>query len=126
MKTILVDAFNTLVKPEWLNKEMLQLLETYKNTKYILTNADEKAQKELGLINLPYEMFTMSFTPLKSDPSYFKTFLKEKNLDISDVVYFEHNADAVKSAESLWIKTHHYDHEKQDLKSLEQFLNENL
>jgi len=80
MKTILVDAYNTLVTDDGIFMEMHILLEKFSNKKIILTNADEEKQKELGLINLPYEMFTQSFNPLKTDSQYYKNFLEEYNL----------------------------------------------
>lgn len=126
MKTILVDAYRTFVTDDWINTEMQNLLDSYSNKKIILTNADEDKQKKLWLVNLPYSLFTLSFNPEKSDPKYFEIFLKEYNLNINNVIYFEHNIDAVNSAKSIWINTYHYDHEKQDLKALEQFLNENI
>lgn len=42
------------------------------------------------------------------------------------VVYFEHNEDAVKSAQSIGIKTYYYDAEKKDLDALKSYLLENL
>jgi len=48
------------------------------------------------------------------------------NLSVEDVVYFEHNEDAVKSAQSAGIKTYHYDKDKKDLKSLKKFLDDNI
>jgi len=43
-----------------------------------------------------------------------------------DVVYFEHNADAVKSAESVGITAYNYDKDKKDLEALKKFLDESL
>ena len=126
MKTILVDAWNTFVTEKGVFKEMHQMLEKFPNKKIILTNADEEKQKELWLIDLPYEMFTQNFNPLKTNPDFYKNFFKEYNLTAEDVVYFEHDEKAVESARSLWIKTHHYDKDKKDLDVLEKFLKENL
>lgn len=41
-------------------------------------------------------------------------------------MYFEHNEDAVKSARSVGIATHHYDKDKKDLVGLKKFIDENL
>ena len=81
---------------------------------------------EFGLTNLPYEMFTLKHNPDKTDPMYFTQMLKHFNLPSSDVIYFEHNEDAVKSAQSVGIKAYHYDSEKKDLTALQNFLTENL
>ena len=126
MKIILVDAYNTFVTDEWINQEIYKMLEKFENQKIILTNADEEKQEDLGLVNLPYEMFTLNFSPLKSDSKYYKIFLEENWLDKDDVIYFEHNMGAVKSAKSIWINTYHYDFEKKDIEKLEKFLKENL
>ncbi|MFC1798093.1 hypothetical protein ACFLY2_03080 [Patescibacteria group bacterium] len=53
------------------------MLENFENRKIILTNADEEKQKDLGLINLPYEMFSLNFNPLKSDSKYYEIFLEK-------------------------------------------------
>jgi hypothetical protein len=47
-------------------------------------------------------------------------------LDAKDVIYFEHNAEAVKSAQSIGILTFHYDKDKKDLDALRKFIDENL
>jgi len=127
MKTILVDAINTFViKGEGIYRPLYDLLERYPNPKIILTNADDEQIKQLCLAKMPYELFTLKHNPDKVDPTYFKTFLKKYNLDVKDVVYFEHNMDAIKSAESLGITSFHYDSEKKDIISLKNFLDSNL
>jgi len=40
-------------------------------------------------------------------------------------VYFEHNPEAVISAQSAGIISYHYDPEKKDLESLKEFLDKN-
>lgn len=127
MKTILVDAINTFViKAEGVFKEMHNLLEEYPNRKIILTNANDEQIKEFGLENLPYELFTLKHNPDKVEPEYFNKMLENFNLNTKNVVYFEHNKDAVKSAESIGIKTYHYNKDEKDLISLKKFLDENL
>jgi HAD superfamily hydrolase (TIGR01509 family) len=125
-KTILVDAVNTFVVDGKINQELHELVETYPNKKIILTNADDEQIKEFGLENLPYELFTLKHNPDKVDPEYFTKMLEEYNLKPDEVIYFEHNRDAVKSAESVGIKTHYYDKDKKDLNILKQFLDSNL
>lgn len=128
MKTILVDAVNTFVVEGKINHKMLELLETYPNKKIILTNANDEQLLKFGLVNLPYELFTLKHTPDKTDPSYFKIMLKNFNLQSNDVIYFEHNREAVKSAESVGIKTYHYGKDNKDSNSnnLKKFLDTNL
>ena len=77
MKTILVDAVDTFViEGEGVYEPMHKLLEKYPNRKIILTNANDEQMEPFGLVNLPYEMFTMKHNPDKVDPIYFQTFLR--------------------------------------------------
>jgi HAD superfamily hydrolase (TIGR01509 family) len=127
MKTILVDAAGTFViEGQGVYKPLFELLETYPNRKLILTNANDEQMIEYGLVNLPYEMFTLKHNPDKTDPEYFRKMLDQQDLEVEDVVYFEHNLDAVKSAESVGIKACFYDGEKKDLVGLKEFLDKNL
>jgi len=126
MKTILVDAVGTFViEGEGVYQPMFELLDKYPNNKIILTNADDEQLIPFNLVNLPYEMFTMKHNPDKVDPVYFETMLKQYNLTTDDVVYFEHNSDAVKSAESVGIVSYFYDADKKDLDGLKTFLDKN-
>ena len=74
---------------------------------------------------MPYELFTLKHDPEKTDPKYFELMLEHYGLSSEDTVFFEHNPDAVKSAESAGIKNYYYDPKEQDLKSLKQFLVDN-
>ena len=130
MKTILVDAVYTFViendgifKPF---KQMYDLLKTFPNRKIILTGAKDEHFKKFGLDKIPYEVFTLKHNPEKTDPKYYETMLEHFGLSKDDVVCFEHNENAVKSAESIGIKTYSYNSERKDLISLKNFLTENL
>lgn len=68
----------------------------------------------------------MKHNPDKPDPVYFKTLLEQHNWKPTDVIYFEHNIEAVKSAESIGINSYHYDMDKKDLVTLKQFLDQNI
>lgn len=130
MKTILVDAVDGFVIKTTsgfqIFKEMYDLLETFPNQKIILTGANDEQFKKFGLDKLPYEVFTLKHNPEKTNPDYYKKMLEHFNLTSDDVVYFEHNPEAVKSAESVGIKLYYYDPEKKDLVALKSFLMENL
>lgn len=127
MKTILVDAINTFViKEVGIFNEMYELLEKYPNRKIILTNANDEEMKKFSLDAMPYEIFTLKHNPDKINPEYYETMLKQFSLNSEDVIYFEHNEDAVKSAESVGIKTYLYDKDKKDLNNLKTFLDNNL
>ena len=127
MKTVLVDAVDAFViEGEGIFKEMHSLLETFPNRKIILTGANDEQFKKFGLDKIPYEVFTLKHNPEKTDQKYFETLLKHFGLSKDEVIYFEHNPEAVKSAESVGIKSYHYDQEKKDLVALKSFLTENL
>lgn len=126
MKIILVDAVNTFVVDGQINQEMFKLLETYSNKKIILTNANDEQLVTFGLVNLPYDIFTLKHNPDKVDPKYFELMLDGLKLNREDVVYFEHNPDAVKSAESVGIKSYLYYPQEKDLDKLKQFLDTNI
>ena len=130
MKTILVDAvYAFVIESEGtfkIFKEMYDLLETFENPKIILTGADDESFKKFGLDKMPYEVFTLKRNPEKTDPKYYEIMLRHFGLSKDDVVYFEHNKNAVKSAQSVGIKTYHYDEDKKDLENLKKFLDDNL
>ncbi|KKR21730.1 MAG: hypothetical protein UT50_C0004G0033 [Candidatus Moranbacteria bacterium GW2011_GWA2_39_41] len=127
MKTILVDAVYTFVSDEGvIFQEMFDLLEKYSNKKIILTNASHDKFEQYSLNKMPYEVFTLEHNPDKIDPKYFELMSAYFGFDAKDVIYFENNEDAVKSAESVGIKTYHYDKDKKDLSNLKMFLDDNL
>jgi len=126
MKTILVDAYKTFVVDGKIFEEMYTLLDKFPNPKIILTNANDEEIKNLGLVDLPYELYTLKHNPDKTDPEYFRTLLKDKNLKPEDCVYFEHTPEAVESAQTLGIVSYFYDDIQKDLESLQKFLEKNL
>lgn len=127
MKTILVDAiYAFIIEGEGIYQPMLELLEKYPNPKIVLTGAKKEDFEKRGIVNVPYEVFTLEWNPPKSDPEYYRIMLKHFNLKPEDVIYFEHNPEAIKSAESVGIKTYFYDEDKKDLVGLKKFLDANL
>lgn len=130
MKTILVDAVYAFVIEAddgfKIFKEMNDLLETFPNRKIILTGANDEQFKKFGLDKMPYEVFTLKHNPEKTDTKYYEKMLEYFDLSKDAVVYFEHNENAVKSAQLVGIKTYHYDQEKNDLVALAEFLKKNL
>ena len=108
MKIILVDAWNTFIKNKKIDRTIYELLDGFKNKKIILTNANDQELINYGIINMPYEVFSLSHKPNKDNPLYFKSLIKKYNLFINDLIYIEHNKEAVKSAKSLGINTYHY------------------
>lgn len=127
MKTILVDAINGIVLEDGsIFEPMYELLESYPNRKLILTGANDEQFEHFNLGQAPYEVFTLKHDPEKTDPQYFKILLETYNLTTDDVVYFEHNPDAAETARSVGIVTYFYDHTKQDIAALKQFLDRHL
>jgi HAD superfamily hydrolase (TIGR01509 family) len=127
MKTILVDAINTFVDKETgIFKEMYELLEKYSNPKIILTGANKEQMKEFGLDKMLYEVFTLEHNPEKIDPQYYETMLNNFGLEAKNVIYFEHNEIAVKSAQAVGINTYHYNKDEKDLIALKDFIDQGL
>ncbi len=127
MKTILVDAINGLVLEDGsILKKMHTLLEAYPNKKIVLTGANDEQFKHFKLDEVPYEVFTLKHNPEKTNPAYYQTLLKHYNLGSKDVIYFEHNAEAAESAKSVGIDTYFYDHTKEDMEPLKEFIDGNL
>ncbi|MBI2620884.1 HAD hydrolase-like protein [candidate division WWE3 bacterium] len=130
MKTILVDAVDAFIietdNTFKIFEEMHNLLESYLNKKIILTGANDEQYKIFGLDKMPYEVFTLKHNPEKTDPEYYEKMLEHFGLSKDDVIYFEHNPEAVKSAQLVGIKSYFYDNDIRDLKALKKFLDENL
>src|SRR3989344_9642651 len=130
MKTILVDAVYCFVAEKdgifSIFEEMQKLLDSFSNRKVILTGANDEQFKKFGLDDMPYEVFTLKHNPDKTDPAYYQKMLQHFALEKDDVIYFEHDEGAVKSAQSVGIKTYHYDNDKKDLVTLKRFLMDNF
>ncbi len=127
MKTILVDAVGTIVSETGeLSQEMYDLLETYPNPKITVTGANDEQCQKFGLDKMPYEVFTLKHDPEKTDPRYFEILLEKYGMNPDEVVYFEHNKEAVESAQSIGIPSYHYDSEAKDLDALKKFLDSNI
>ena len=127
MKTILVDAVSCFVSEDGqIFEDMHKMLEVYPNRKIILTGANDEQFKMFGLDKMPYEVFTLKHNPEKTDPEYYRLMLKHFDLNKDDVVYFEHNIEAVESAVSAGINTYFYNDNEKDLNGLREFLDDTL
>jgi len=127
MKTILVDAWKTFILEEGgIFQKMFDLLEKYPNKKIILSNANDQEIEEYGLNKMPYEVFTLKHNPDKTDSKYFQIMLDSFGFNKNNVVYIEHDGDAVKSAQSVGIISYYYDSYEKDLDELKDFLDNNL
>jgi FMN phosphatase YigB (HAD superfamily) len=130
MKTILVDAvdcFTIETNGKYVvASDLHELLETYPNRKILVTGANDDKYEQYALNKVPYEVFSLHHNPEKTDPKYFKMLLEYYGLRSNEVVYFDHNLSAVKSAEEAGIVSYFYDSEKRDLEKLRGFLSENV
>lgn len=127
MKTILVDAVDCFVSDTGeIYKEMYDLLETYPNKKIILTGANDEQFTKFGLDEMPYDVFTLKHNPEKVEPAYYQKMLEHFGLAKDEVVYFEHNPEAVKSAQSAGINSYFFDNDEKDLERLKKFLDNNF
>lgn len=80
---------------------MYDVLEVYPNKKIILTGADDEQMEKFGLNEMPYDVFILKHNPEKTDPVYFTKMLSFFNLEPQNVIYFEHNREAMESAKSV-------------------------
>ena len=126
IKAILVDAWNTFVTGGGLFIEMKNILDKFEIKKIILTNANEEEKVKYGIVNMPYDVFTLAHEPNKTDPEYYKRMLEHFHLTSEEVIYFEHNAEAVKSALSVGIKTFHYNKYTKNIDAVKDFLKKNI
>jgi FMN phosphatase YigB (HAD superfamily) len=92
----------------------------------VLTGANDEQWKQFNLDASPYEVFTLRHNPEKTDQEYFKILLEKYQLTPDDVIFFEHNAEAAKTAESIGIPTYFYDDTKRDLVALKNFIDSAL
>ena len=122
---ILVDAWNTLVTEEGIYNQMLSLLNEYETPKVIVTNANEEEKIKLGIVDMPYPVFSLAHQPNKTDPLYFKKLLSHLSVTPQEVIYFEHHRKACEAAISLGIKTH-WQAIGTHLKDLNAFLDKHL
>jgi len=125
-KIILLDAWNTFVTEDGIFKELQVVLDTFENKKIIVTNANQEQKVKFGIVDMPYEVFSLSHNPDKTDPDYFKKLFEHFSLSAKDVVYVEHNKDALKAAEFLGIKSWWYDKDAKDVEKVMEFLQENI
>ncbi len=125
MKTILVDAVYVFVLPgTGIDQALFAFLESFPHKKILLTSANSEQKKEFGLVDMPYDVFSLAGDPPKSNPLYYTKMLQHYGLSADDVVYFEHNQEAVKSSQSVGIPTYWYDTQGKDLAGLKQFFAE--
>lgn len=130
MKTILVDAVGTLVieiaNDFKIFTPLQKMLDDFPNQKIILTNANGEQLLKFGLDKAPYKVFTLKHNPNKTNPEYYRQMLNHFGLKPEEAIYFEHSPEAVASAQSVSIKTYHWDSKKQPLIELANFLKDNL
>ncbi len=119
IKFILVDWINCLYdKERGLNRELAEILQKTEKKIIIVTNADiNDINNKLGTYN--FEVFSLNKNPDKSNINYFKKLLDKYNFKASEIIYFDHKTENVKSAESLNIKSIQYKNNNQIKKFIE-------
>ena len=122
MKTILVDAWNTFVKNKKIDLRLLKILEKFPCDKIIVTNANLSEQKDLGIINMPYSVFSLSHNPEKTNKLYFDRLCNEQKLKKEELLYIEHNIVSVETAKTFGIKSILFN---ENYLEIEEFLNQN-
>lgn len=126
MKTILVDAYNTLFLEQGMDNQLLEILESFENPKIVLTNADDNQLIEFGIDKSPYPVFTLKHNPNKTDGGYYEKMLEHFSLSARNCIYIEHNKEAVEQAEKVGIITHHFNKDTRDLINLKKFIETNI
>ncbi|MBI2452008.1 HAD-IA family hydrolase [Candidatus Pacearchaeota archaeon] len=113
IKLILVDAINCLIdKENGLNRELAEILKNKNKKIIVVTNADIKEIKS-KLNGYDFEVFSLMKNPDKSNPDYFREFLKRYNLKKEEIIYFDHKEENVKSAKQVGIVSEIYKNNKQ-------------
>lgn len=126
-RVILVDAVNTYLVNGHVDPDIKALLDTYPNKRIVVTNANAEQRIKNGLDKLPDEIFTLEHEPDKVDPRYFVELMARYDLPPEAFVYFEHNPEAVASAQSVGIaSSYHFDPKERDLVALREFLDEHV
>ena len=91
-----------------------------------MTNANDEQSIQYGLDRIPYNYFTLKYIPAKKDPKYYEILFAIYQIQAKDVLYIEHNIEAVNSARSVGITTLHYDKDKKDIIEVKEFLGMHL
>jgi leucyl-tRNA synthetase/predicted alpha/beta hydrolase family esterase len=107
-QTIFVDAINCLFTLEnetvALNSELFGYLETLPQNKIVITNAKGNIFDQLQSL-VPYQVYSLQFEPVKTDPQYFKKALVDLDLKPENILYFDHLQANIDSAKQNKIKS---------------------
>jgi hypothetical protein len=95
----------SLVSPYLAAKILKKLGLSFRHTdiQIKLTGANDKQFAHFKLDQVPYRVYTLKHNPENTAPQYFKILIEKYNLKPEDVIYFEHNAEAAKTAQSVGI-----------------------
>lgn len=125
-KIILIDALKTIIYADdkynidsfHLNSELVEYLNKLPNKKIVLTNASgEKLDKIKEMLKpFDYEIFTLNANPKKSEGEYFNILMNKYELDLKNVIYFDHNSENLQAAKSKDIEIiYQYEHNNRNL-----------
>ena len=121
-KVILIDAWNTFVTEEGINLNIQSILNKIECKKIIVTNANSMEQIKFGIVNMPYEVFSLDHSPNKTNANYFKILVSQYDIKIDSILYFDHNLENVTAAQSVGIKSFFYDQVNPNYNELNLFL----
>lgn len=127
-RTILVDGMFCIYNDNFeVNNEILEIVNSI-NTKKILVINGFREKGEKLLKKYGFSAFSMEEEGIKKDnPKFFDTLLKKFKLKPEEVIYFDHDKDNVKTAQSLGILSNHYNKdETKIIDKLKEFVNDNL
>ena len=108
-RTVIIDGIGCLItKEDKLNGELVDLLLELNTEIIVATNAkEERIKKVLGGYN--FGVFTTDHKIKKTDTKYYKTLLKNFQVDAKQAIYIDHKKESVDTALKTGIKTDLYE-----------------
>lgn len=105
------------------NKKLLKILNLFDNRKILVVNGFIKKGLQV-LEGENFDGFSLEEEGIKkTNQFYFERLLEKFNLFADQVIYFDHNEDNVKSAQSLGILSIQYDGSNEKIRN---FIEENI
>lgn len=103
-KVMLIDGMNCLYNKNFnLNKELLELINSYKNKKILVVNAFGEKAKEL-LKDYDIDIFTFEKKIIKENKDFFVKLMEKYELSEEEIFYIDHNQNNLNGAEQAGIE----------------------
>jgi FMN phosphatase YigB (HAD superfamily) len=124
-RTILADGMHTIYDRNFnINKELLEIIDFFDTKKILVVNGFREKGKEVLKNSSITEAFSLEEKQIKKEnPEFFEVLLSRFDLKPKDLIYFDHDENNVKSAESVGIISRHYTNNNEEIKD---FIGENL